>query len=109
MQELVGVDIIWFILFLVIGMIVLTVVFAIRSFDFYGGYGVSKITLGAVVTLFLSAALGVFFVITVMLPGFTFGLTDYEVLDLAFVFFVFAFLSAMVAGLFSIHVQRGGF
>jgi hypothetical protein len=108
MQE-VSFEITWFIIFLVIGVMFLSIIFLTRTFKFYGGSSVNKIVLGAVATIILSASIGVFFMITVMLPGYTFGLTDYAWVDLFLVMVVFGFLSAMIAGLYSIQVQRGGF
>jgi hypothetical protein len=99
----------WFVIFLVIGVFFLSLVFVTRTFKFYGGGSINKIAIGTIVTIFLSAAIGIFFMVTVMLPGYTFGLTSYEWVDLFLVLFVFGFLSAMVAGLYAIHVQRGGF
>jgi len=107
MQEIGG-GVEWFIVFIVIAMLAMVGMFWRRTYSFYGGGSINKIALGSFVTILMSAALGIFFMVTVMLPGYTFGIAPYEWMDMFAVLFIFGFLSAMVAGLYAIHVQRGG-
>jgi len=104
-----GVDLTWFIAFILLAMFFLGMIFLTRSFEFYGGVAVNKLAIGSLVTIFLSVSIGILFMVLLIVPGFTIEISGYEPVDLFIVLFVFGFLSAMVASIYSLHVQRGGF
>jgi uncharacterized membrane protein len=109
MIEFGGVDLTWFIVFMVLAMLFLGMIFFAKTFEFYGGVAVNKLAIGSVVTIFLSVSIGILFMVLLIVPGFTIEISGYEPVDLFIVLFVFGFLSAMVASIYSLHVQRGGY